>query len=195
VTELFPLSVPLFCRYITHYLPLLPRNHGNPLSTFPTTVYSIFCLEPLKPYIHRLVVKHAYSILTTKMSFTRAIRHVFSSHKSQPQQPVGIYTQSPSEQYYRHSQSRPSRPQPVSLPAYQHEVGVYTQSAGEAYVRRDSHRHAEPVELPRYQRAAPNTFVHSDFYAPINDYVPEYYRQESNLDEGGQDGKPPQYQK
>jgi hypothetical protein len=72
---------------------------------------------------------------------------------------------------------------------------VYTQSASEVYVPRDSHRHAEPVELPRYQRAAANTFLHADFYAPVNDYVPEYYHQESNLDEGGQDGKPPQYQK
>jgi hypothetical protein len=129
------------------------------------------------------------------MSFTRAIRHAFSSHKSQPQRPAGIYTQSPSEQYYRQSQSRPSRPQHVSLPPYQHELGGYTQSASEVYVRRDSHRHAEPVELPRYQRTVASTFTHPDFYAPVGEYVPEYCHQASNLNERGQDEKPPQYQR
>ena len=141
------------------------------------------------------VLKHVYSIPTTKMSFTRAIRQAFSSHKSQPQQPVGIYTQSPSEQYYRRSQSRPPPLQSVSLPPYQREVGVYTQSSNEVYVRRDSHRHAEPAELPRYQRVATSTSRHPEFYAPVSDYLPEYSPQDSNSDERGQDGEPTQYQK
>jgi hypothetical protein len=195
--ELFPYQSPFF----VHIYSLGPPPPPGSQPWVIPYLHSRGLLQHFLPGIPKIshsinfVIKHAYSIPTTKMSFTRAIRQAFSSHKSQPQQPVGIYTQSPSEQYCRRSQSRPSPLQSVSLPPYQREAGVYTQSSSEVYVRRDSHRHAEPTELPRYQRVATSTSRHQEFYAPVSDYVPEYSPQESNSDERGQDGEPPQYQK
>jgi hypothetical protein len=162
---------------------------------------SIICQKTILPntiepaYQHAFISLTASSQLTSNMPLTRIIRHAFSSQKSQQQQTVGIYTQSPSEQYYRQPQPRPSRPQYSSLPPYQRDAGVYTQSPSEVYMRRDSHRHAEPVELPQYQRAIPSAFHQPDFYAPISEYVPEYYHQEITLDARHHNGKPPRYQK
>jgi hypothetical protein len=128
------------------------------------------------------------------MPVSSTLRRVFSSQKPIEKQTGGIYTQSPSEQYHRQSQPRHTRPQPVSLPPYQGEVGVYTQSLGEVYMRQDGYGHSQPVELPRYQRAVASNSPQQEFYAPINEYLPEYYHRE-NPNEKDSEGQPPQYQK
>jgi hypothetical protein len=128
------------------------------------------------------------------MPVSSTLRRVFSSPKPTEKQAGGIYTQSPSEQYRRQSQLRHTRPQLVSLPPYQGGVGVYTQSLGEVYMRQDGHRHSQPGELPPYQRAVASNSPQVDFYAPVNEYLPEYYHRE-NPNEKDSEGQPPQYQK
>jgi hypothetical protein len=200
-------------------LVYLLKNPHRALSTFLTSFAYSQCRDPTlifsnpsytklhlfqhQPYQHPklfslqntpFIILGPTSQSKSNMPFTSAIRQAFSSQKSQ-HQTAGVYSQSPSEQYHRSSQPRSLRPQCVSLPPYEHDVGVYTQSASEIYMRRDSHRHSQPVELPRYQRAVTSTSPQRDFYAPIAEYVPEYYHRESVQDGKHHDGQPPQYQK